>query len=94
MGGSQLSKIRILQEDCDVKLADDKSLPNTCFVVEYYKDDAKKYDLVISTKKVDIFDHYWDKYNTGFITMYQSAGTANPKLWNAPGSEPKEKKKK
>ena len=47
-----MSKIKILQEDCDVKLADDKSLPNTCFVVEYYKDDGKKYDLVISTKKV------------------------------------------
>ena len=89
-----MSKIRILHEDCDIKLADDKSLPNTCFVVEYHKDDTKKYDLVISSKKVDIFDHYWDKYKTGFITMYQSAGTANHKLWNPPGSESKEKKKK
>jgi len=26
--------------------------------------------------------------------MYQSAGTANPKLWNAPGSEPKKEEKK
>ena len=77
-----MSKIKIIQEDCDVKLADDKSLPNTCFVVEYYKDDGKKYDLVISTKKVDIFDHYWDKYKSDLNNIIQTEGNINPKLYN------------
>ena len=84
--------MRILHKDCDPSLGEDKSLPNTCYVVEYYKDGAKKYDLVISGKQVDIFDHYWDEYKDGFITMYQSAGTANPKLWGDTKKEDKKKK--
>lgn len=86
-----MTKIKILQKDCDRSLGDDKSLPNTCYVVEYYSDGTKHYDLVVSGKQVDIFDHYYDEYKEGFITMYQSAGTANPKLW---GSTPNDKKKK
>ena len=86
-----MTKVKILQKDCDRSLGDDKSLPNTCYVVEYYSDGTKHYDLVVSSKQVDIFDHYYDEYKDGFITMYQSAGTANPKLW---GSTPNDKKKK
>ena len=86
-----MTKIKILQKDCDRSLGDDKSLPNTCYVVEYYHEGNKHYDLVVSGKQVDIFDHYYDEYKDGFITMYQSAGTANPKLW---GSTPTDKKKK
>ena len=86
-----MTKVKILQKDCDRSLGDDKSLPNTCYVVEYYSDGSKHYDLVVSSKQVDIFDHYYDEYKEGFITMYQSAGTANPKLW---GSTPNDKKKK
>ena len=86
-----MSKIKILQEDCDVKLADDKSLPNTCFVVEYYKDDGKKYDLVISTKKVDIFDHYYDNYSSDFINMTQTQGRINPRTWQDPNQKQKKK---
>ena len=86
-----MTKVKILQKDCDRSLGDDRSLPNTCYVVEYYSDGSKHYDLVVSSKQVDIFDHYYDEYKEGFITMYQSAGTANPKLW---GSTPNDKKKK
>ena len=90
-----MTKIRVLQEDCEATLADDKSLPYTCYLVTYKdKEGNKKFDLAVGNKQVDIFDHYWDKYKTGFITMTQSKGTVNPKMWNAPGSEPKEKKKK
>jgi len=88
-----LTKIRVLQEDCDPELGEDKSLPYTCYLVTYKdKEGNKKYDLAVGNKQVDIFDHYWDKYKTDFVTMTQSKGTVNPKMWNAPGSEPKKKK--
>ncbi len=90
-----MTKIRVLQEDCDPELGDDKSLPYTCYLITYKdKEGNTKYDLAVGNKQVDIFDHYWDKYRDNFVTMTQSKGTVNPKMWNAPGSEPKEKKKK
>jgi hypothetical protein len=89
-----LSKLKILHEDCDPELSKDKSLPYTCYLIEYKVDGGKHFDLVIATKKVDIFDHYWDKYRDNFIDMKQSSGTMNPKMWNAPGSEPKKEEKK
>jgi hypothetical protein len=78
------NKITILQEDCDPGAVDNKSLPCTAFFVSYMKEDRKCYDLVISGKQVDIFDHYWDKYKKEFITIKQSSGTSNPKLYNIP----------
>ena len=88
------SKIKILHQDCDPTLADDTSLPQHAYLVEYLVEGLTKFDLVISAKKVDIFDHYWDKYRDKFVTMRQSGGQVNPKMWNAPGSEPKKEEKK
>mgnify|MGYP001403186486 CR=1 FL=1 len=79
-----MSKIKLLHEDCDPAAVDDKSLPCTAFFVSYMKDDRKCFDLVISGKQVDIFDHYWDKYSSKFVSIEQSSGTANPKLYNPP----------
>ena len=90
-----MTKIRILQEDCDPELGDDKSLPYTCYLITYKdKEGNTKYDLAVGNKQVDIFDHYWDKYRDNFVTMRQSGGAVNPKMWNAPGSEPKKEEKK
>lgn len=75
--------MRILNEACDPELATDKSLPNNAFLVTYNTGEEKKYDLVISSKKVDIFDHYYDKYKKGLIDIQQTDGTANPKLWKS-----------
>ena len=87
-------KITILHEDCDAELANDKSLPYTTYLVEYKLDGTTRYDIVNCKRVVDIFDHYWDKYRDNFVTMRQSGGQVNPKMWNAPGTEKKEEKKK
>tara|TARA_B100000085_G_scaffold17772_1_gene15314 strand:- start:598 stop:864 length:267 start_codon:yes stop_codon:yes gene_type:complete len=84
-------KLKIIKEDCDPVDAQDKSLPTNAFLVEYRVDDASHFDLVISAKQVDIFDHYYDQYKKNFVTMNQAEGRINPKLW---GIESKEKKKK
>ena len=87
-------KINFLYQDCDPTVADDKKLPTSAFLVEYLQDGITKFDIVTSYKQVDIFDHYWDKYHDRFVTMRQSGGQVNPKMWNAPGSEPKKEEKK
>jgi len=88
-----LSKIRIINENCDPELANDRSLPCTAYLVEYIKDDITQWDIVICSKKVDIFDHYWDRYRENLIGFTQTEGRANPKVWNDP-RDVKEKKKR
>lgn len=77
--------MRILYEDCDPDKALDKSLPYTAYLIEYKKDGESHYDVALGKKQVEIFDHYWDKYRDDFVTMKQSEGRINPKLW---GNEP------
>lgn len=74
-------KIRIVNQDCDPTAAEDRSLPHTAYLVAYEDDGRVKYDIAISSKKVEIFDHYWDKYRS-VISMKQTEGRVNPKLWS------------
>ena len=82
------SKIKILHQDCDPTIAQDKTLPQTAYLVEYLVDGMTKFDLVIGAKKVDIFDYYWDKYRN-LKSMTQAEGRVSAKLWQ----DPKKKKK-
>lgn len=86
------SKIKILQQDCDPTLAEDKSLPQNAYLVEYLVEELTKFDLVVSAKKVDIFDHYWDNYKENLNNITQSSGTVSPKMWNAPSVSSKKTK--
>lgn len=86
--------MRILNELCDPEVASDKSLPNNAFLVTYMDGEEKKYDLVMSSKKVEIFDHYWDKYKNNLLDIKQAEGTINPKLWKSQEEMKKEAAKK
>ena len=83
--------IKVIQSDCDPTLAQDKTLPNNAYLVEYLQDGVTKFDIVMAAKTVDIFDEYYDMYRKDFKNMTQAEGRANPKLW---GNESKTKKKK
>ncbi len=72
-------------------MAEDKSLPYTAYLVEYETEGKKRFDVAISSKLVEIFDHYYDKYGK-VINMTQSNGRVNPKLWGN-STEKKSKKK-
>ena len=101
MGEPQL---KIIHEDCDPKLATDKKLPYTAYLVEYVKEvetDGKKadktcYDITICQKQVEMFDYYYDKYKKGLKKWKQTEGQMNPKLWRdsmlKPEKETKPKK--
>ena len=75
-------RVRFIYENCESSKANDRSLPNNAFLVTYEEGGETKYDVVQSTKVVDIFDRYYDKYKKGLISITQGGGTANPKLWN------------
>ena len=83
--------MRILHQNCDPSVADDRTLPYNAYLVTYEIDGAIAYDLVIPDKQVEIFDYYWDRYREGIKGWKQSEGRVNPKLW---GNKPKESKKK
>lgn len=84
--------MKILHENCDPSLADDKSLPYTSYLVEYVFGKTIQYDLVMANKQVDIFDYYWDKYREDLLTFTQTQGKINPKLWGY--KKPEKKKRK
>jgi hypothetical protein len=82
--------VKIIYRDCDPSLADDRTLPHTAYLVEYLQDGMTHFDIVVASKRVEIFDYYWDNYREDLIRMTQSEGRANPKVW----SNPNQKKKK
>lgn len=90
--------MKLLHEDCDQSLADSRSLPYTAYLATYKVDDVLKYDIVITDKTCDIFDHYWDKYRENFVSYKQSEGRINPRSWKSPGEnsqkESKDKRKR
>ena len=86
--------MKIIQEDCEVGVATDKTLPYTAYLVEYVKENKTTYDLVISGKAVDIFDHYYDKYKKDFKKFIQTDGRANPNLWPPKNASPTKKRRK
>ena len=53
---------------------------------------ASSYDIATAAKQSEIFDHYWDKYHKGFVTMNQTEGRVNPKLYGAEAPKTKSKK--
>ena len=84
--------VKIIHQDCDASLGQDRSLPYTAFLVEYLQDGITKFDIVSAAKQVDIFDYYWDLYRHDFRNMTQSEGRANPKLWQDPKAKDKKTK--
>lgn len=83
--------MKIVHRNCDPEVAQDRSLPYNSYLVEYKLDGAICFDLVITDKKVDIFDYYWDRYREDLISFKQSEGRTNPKLWDPPKKEKKKK---
>lgn len=84
--------MNIIHEKCDPKLAKDKTLPYTAYLVQYEVEGKVEHDIAMGTGQVEIFDHYYDKYKKGLKWLRQSGGTVRPNLWNV--QAPKRKKKR
>lgn len=83
--------VKVLHQNVDRSLANDKSLPLNSYLVTYKMDGKICYDIVISHKKTAIFDLYWDLYRGDLISMEWTEGRVNPKLWNDPNQKKKTK---
>lgn len=82
---------KVMARDCDPEVASDRTLPYNTYLVKYKLDGLVHYDLVMSDKRVEIFDYYWDRYRGDLISFKQSEGRTNPKLWSPPKQEKKKK---
>jgi len=82
----------ILHQNCDPKLAEDKSLPYTAYIVKYFVNEQFNYDIVITDKQVEMFDYYWDRYREGLTSFKQTEGRINPRLWNDNKKQPNKKR--
>ena len=82
--------MKIIHENCDRKLADNKDLPYTAYLVQYELEGKAAYDIAVSTKAVENFDHYYDKYKKDFMRFDLSAGTVDPRRWMNANQKAKE----
>ena len=87
--------INIHLPDCSLEKSNVKTLPTNSYLVEYQVDNSDKlhYDIVIASKRADVFDFYWDKLKGGLKSIGYTNGTRHPAMWgNAP--VPTKKKRK
>lgn len=75
---------RIIHEDCDPTVGQDRSLPYNTFLIEYTVEGITKFDVASGPKQVDIFDDYWDKYRSDLVNMIPTEGRVNPTMWKSP----------
>ena len=47
----------------------------------------------MSSKAVDLFDHYYDAFKKDFVTFKQAEGRVAPNLWKYPADQAKKSKK-
>ena len=80
--------MKIIKEDCDPSVDNNRDLPNNAFLVTYKVDGKEQHDLVIAAKQIEIFDTYYDKYKKDFKSFKQTEGRVAPNLWQPP-SQPK-----
>ena len=82
----------ILLERTTVEKAKDSSLPNDAYLIWYIVDGEECIDLTRCTKRVNLFDMYYDKYGPGAVQKIDFGyGRVNPKVW---GYKQPDKKKK
>jgi len=90
--------MKIYKKDCSPIDAEDKTLPVNSYLVEYIENEITKYDIVISHKRVDVFDYYYDTLmssnrNNEIVSIEWTNGRVSAILWTDPNQPPKKKSK-
>ena len=86
--------MKMIQEKCDPKAAEDRMLPYTAYLIEYKVEGKATYDIAMGDSQVEIFDNYYDKYKKDFVGFKQTEGRQRPNLYNNLNTPPKRKKRK
>ena len=84
----------IIHAKCEKKAADDKKLPKSSYLVTYVAEEKLTYDIVLADSRVEIFDHYYDKYKEGLQSIGWTMGTMNARTWTGLKTPPEKKVKR
>ena len=85
----------ILQEKTTQEKSVDRKLPTDAFNVTYVVEGETFLDVTRSSKMVNVFDMYYDRYGKGSVQKIDFGhGTVNPGQWgyNAPTKKVKKRK--
>ena len=79
---------QLVKHNCSEEDLKETNLPSDAYVVTYIVDETTYKDLTRCSKRVQIFDMYYDKFGTGVLQDIDfGPGRVNPKLWNAKGNQ-------
>ena len=84
---------QILLENTTLEKANDKSFPTDAYLVWYNVDGNELLDVTRSSKKVNIFDMYYDKYGKNLKRIEYGYGGINPAQWGYKAPEKKKRRK-
>jgi len=83
----------ILLEKTTLEKVKDPSFPSDAYLIWYSVDGEQHIDLCRTSKRVNLFDMYYDKYGPGAVQKIDFGyGRVNPKLWGY--KQPEKKKRK
>lgn len=84
---------QILLEKTSIEKVKDPSFPNDAYLIWYIVDGNQHMDLTRCSRKVNLFDMYYDKYGPGAVQKIDFGyGRVNPRLWGY--KQPEKKKRK
>lgn len=81
----------VLQEQCTRQDAKNKQLPLDSHLVTYEIDGTIFHDIIKTSRKVGIFDMYYDKFGNCIKSIEWTDGKISPRLW---GYKPPQSKKR
>jgi len=81
----------ILHEQCTQKDAKNNQLPLDSHLVTYEIDGNIFHDIIKTSRKVGIFDMYYDKFGNCLKSIEWTDGKVSPRLW---GYKPPQTKKR
>ena len=82
----------ILQERCTRQDAKNKQLPLDSHLVTYEIDGNVFHDIIKTSRKVGIFDMYYDKFGNCLKSIEWTDGRVSPRLWGYKPPQPKKRK--
>jgi len=84
----------IIQERTTQEKAFDRKLPTDAFNVTYIVEGETRLDVTRSSKMVNVFDMYYDRYGKGSVQKIDFGhGTVNPSQYGYKAPEKKRKRK-
>ena len=84
----------LILENTTLEKANDKKFPTDAFNIVYLVNDEKRLDVIRSSKMVNVFNFYCDKYGKNSVqSIDYGYGSVSPGLWGNSKPTPKKRKR-